>query len=121
MKRGHCILAAGLCILAGLVSGCGDKKQQTSEEITTAEDGTVAVEVLDNDQIALVYNGYDPEVHGMMFTITNKSDDQMVNVYFSDVVVDGERRFSQCLDWMWKHRQVRTRFVWWIVMQHRLL
>lgn len=90
MKRGHCILAAGLCILAGLVSGCGDKKQQTSEEITTAEDGTVAVEVLDNDQIALVYNGYDPEVHGMMFTITNKSDDQMVNVYFSDVVVDGE-------------------------------
>ena len=74
MKRGHCILAAGLCILAGLVSGCGDKKQQTSEEITTAEDGTVAVEVLDNDQIALVYNGYDPEVHGMMFTITNKSD-----------------------------------------------
>ena len=26
----------------------------------------------------------------MMFTITNKSDDQMVNVYFSDVVVDGE-------------------------------
>ena len=43
MKRGHCILAAGLCILAGLVSGCGDKKQQTSEEITTAEDGTVAM------------------------------------------------------------------------------
>ena len=38
MKRGHCILAAGLCILAGLVSGCGDKKQQTSEEITTAEE-----------------------------------------------------------------------------------
>ena len=85
MKRGHYILAAGLCVFASLC-GCEKKEQKTE---SSPEEENVSVNVLDNDKVTLVYTGYDKEAEGMMFTVSNKTGDP-VNVYFGDVAINGE-------------------------------
>lgn len=85
MKRGHYILAVGLCVFASLC-GCGKKEQKTE---SSTEEENVSVNVLDNDKVTLIYTGYDKEADGMTFTVSNKTGDP-VNIYFGDVAINGE-------------------------------
>ena len=67
MKRGHYILAVGLCVFASLC-GCGKKEQKTE---SSTEEENVTVNVLDNDKVTLIYTGYDKEADGITIPTTN--------------------------------------------------
>lgn len=86
------LILAGAVMLMATLAGCGkddSEEKATATDAETEEEMNVSIEVLDNDTLTMTYTGFDSENGGMLFTVKNKTD-ETIDVYFADVIVNGE-------------------------------